>query len=183
VDLVNTDFEGLFVIKPDVVEDHRGWFLKAYSKELFTTKIPYFNCEWVQINHSFNKQKGTWRGFHYQESPCQEYKLIRCISGSVIDYALDIRNESKTFMKVFKIELSDVNRLMILIPKGFAHGFLTKENNSEILYFHDQPYAPKSEMGILYNDPYIKSELNINPAIISERDKSHKLLNQSFKGI
>jgi len=176
-----TNFAGLFIIKPNVLGDCRGWFMRTFSTDLFKKEITNFNSTWVQINHSFNEKKGTWRGFHFQNTPFQETKLIRCISGSVLDFALDLREGSKTFLKVFSVEISQKNKVMIYIPKGFAHGFLTLEDNSELIYMHDEYYHQESELGIRYNDPLLS--INIQPLIISARDQNHKLLSNNFKGI
>jgi dTDP-4-dehydrorhamnose 3,5-epimerase len=133
------------------------------------------------MNHSFSEKKGTWRGFHFQVHPFQETKLIRCVQGRIFDYVLDLRKESSTFLKIFNIELSKENQKMLFIPKGFAHGFLTLEDNSELIYLHDEYYKSEFEKGIRYNDPLIC--LDVRPMIISDRDKNHNLLSKNFKGI
>jgi len=176
-----TKFADLFLIKPKVLGDSRGWFMRTFSADLFKKEIKNFNSSWLQMNHSFNEKKGTWRGFHFQNTPFQETKLIRCISGSVLDYALDLREGSETFLKVFSVEISQKNKIMLYIPKGFAHGFLTLEDNSELIYMHDENYHKESELGIRYNDPLIN--INIQPLIISARDQNHTLLSNNFKGI
>ena len=181
MEFLKTNFDGLYLIKPKLLGDSRGWFMRTFSKETFVEQIPEFKFNWVQMNHSFSKEKGTWRGFHFQNSPYKEAKLIRCISGRVLDFALDLRKDSKTFLKVFHVELSAENKEMIYIPKGVAHGFLTLENNSELIYLHDEYYHPETESGVRYDDPAIS--FSINPLIISDRDKSHKLLSKNFKGI
>lgn len=178
-----TPFEDLFLIEPKSIGDERGWFMRTFSEDLFLNNIPSFNSKWVQINHSFSKEKGTWRGFHFQNSPFQETKLVRCICGSIIDVVIDLRENSKTFLNTFHIELSEKNKCMIYIPKGFAHGFLTLEESTQLIYLHDQFYNPDYESGIRFDDPMINIETSINPIIISNRDKSHKLLNKQFKGI
>lgn len=176
-----TNFDGLFLIKPNVLRDSRGWFMRTYSKDLFIDNIHNISLNWVQMNHSFSKEKGTWRGFHFQQSPFQESKLIRCINGRVLDCAIDLRIGSKTFLKIFKTELSSENKNMVYIPKGFAHGFLTLEENSELIYLHDEYYHPEVESGINFKDPLIN--FDIKPEFISERDKSHNFLTVEFKGI
>ena len=176
-----TNFKGLFLIKPNVLGDSRGWFMRTYSKDLFIKNIHDISPNWVQMNHSFSKEKGTWRGFHFQNSPFQEAKLIRCINGKVLDCAIDLRIGSKTFLKIFKTELSSENKSMVYIPRGFAHGFLTLEENSELIYLHDEYYNPEAESGINFKDPLIN--FDIQPQFISERDKSHNFLTVEFKGI
>lgn len=174
---------GSYVISPSVNQDDRGWFMRTYSEDLFKSNIQDFNSKWVQMNHSFSKQKFTWRGFHFQTPPYLETKLVRCISGKILDYIIDLRLESKTFLKHFSVELSAENKKTIYIPKGFAHGFLTLESNSELIYLHDEYYNPDFESGINYQDPILDIKLPINPIVISKRDSSHKLLNNNFKGI
>jgi dTDP-4-dehydrorhamnose 3,5-epimerase len=176
-----TKFKDLFIIKPKVLGDCRGWFMRTFSADLFKKEITNFNSSWIQMNHSFNEKKGTWRGLHIQNTPFQEAKLVRCISGSVMDYAVDLRKGSETFLKVFTVELSQKNKTLLYIPKGFAHGFLTLEDNSELIYMHDENYHHEYELGIRYNDPLIN--ININPIIISARDQNHTFLSNNFKGI
>tara|TARA_Y100000385_G_C13011825_1_gene602017 strand:+ start:414 stop:968 length:555 start_codon:yes stop_codon:yes gene_type:complete len=178
-----TFLKGVYVITPKIIGDERGWFMRTYCENLFSKNIPNFNSKWRQMNHSFSEEKFTWRGFHFQESPYKETKLIRCISGKVLDYILDIRIGSETFLKCFSTELSSKNKKMIYVPKGFAHGFLTLESNSELVYIHDEYYNPEFERGINYLDPKLKIILPEKPKEISQRDKSHKLLNNNFKGI
>ncbi len=163
MEFLSTDFEGIYIIKPKIIGDSRGWFLRSFSNDLFQANIPDFQPNWAQMNHSCSLEKGTWRGFHFQNSPYKEAKLIRCISGRVLDFALDLRKDSKTFLKVFQVELSAVNKEMIYIPKGVAHGFLTLENNSELIYLHDEYYHPETESGVRYDDPAISFSINPLP--------------------
>jgi dTDP-4-dehydrorhamnose 3,5-epimerase len=156
--------------------------MRTYCEELFKKNIPNFDSKWVQMNHSFNAEKATWRGLHFQKPPFQETKLVRCIAGSIIDYVLDLRNDSPTFLKSYQIELSATNKKMLYIPKGFAHGFLTLENNTEILYLHDENYTPTHEDGIRHNDSFINLDFPIAILHISERDQNHRLLTKEFKG-
>ena len=181
MEFIKTIFDGLYLIKPKLLGDSRGWFMRTFSNDIFTEHIPEVNFNWVQMNHSFNKEKGTWRGFHFQNYPHQESKLIRCVSGKVIDFALDLRKNSNTFLKIFSTELSSENKHMIYLPKGVAHGFLTLEENTELIYLHDEYYYPNAESGVRFDDP--KINLGIKPEIISERDKCHNLLSNNFKGI
>jgi len=180
---INTDFDGLYVIELNLFEDDRGWFARTFDINVFKETIPNFKGNWKQTNHSHNTKKGTFRGLHFQKPPFQETKLIRCISGSVIDYALDLRKESKSFLKVFKIELNSENNKMILIPSGFAHGFLTLKDNSDLLYYHDEFYNSKYDSGIHFQDPLIRDKIDIQPLIVSKKDLEYKKLNKKFKGI
>ncbi|MDC3411682.1 dTDP-4-dehydrorhamnose 3,5-epimerase family protein [bacterium] len=178
-----TFLEGVYVITPKVLGDERGWFVRTFSEDMFKENIAGFNSRWLQCNQSFSREKHTWRGFHYQKSPFQESKLVRCISGKVIDYVLDIRYNSPTFMQTFRIVLSSSNMKMVFIPKGCAHGFLTLETNSELVYLHDEYYNPEYEDGVNFLDPMLKLNLPVKPREISQRDRSHKFLNNYFKGI
>lgn len=179
----STVFKDVYVIEFDKIEDERGWFMKTYTQDIFTKNISNFNSNWVQINHSFNKTKNTWRGFHFQMPPFQETKIVRCLRGKAIDFILDLRKGSETFLKVFSLELSEENRKAIYIPKGFAHGFFTLEENTELIYLHDELYKQEHEAGIRYDDDLINFSLPKPPSVISSRDKSHKLLTKNFKGI
>ena len=149
---LTTGFDDLFLIEPELLGDGRGWFMRTFSEDLFLENIPGFNSKWVQMNHSYSKLRGTFRGMHFQYSPFMETKLIRCISGKIIDYVIDIRKESKTFLKTFRIELSSSDKKMILVPKGFAHGFFTTEPNTIVQYLVDNDYSPESEGSIYWKE-------------------------------
>lgn len=139
--------------------------------------------EFVQINQSINYIKGTFRGFHYQKPPYTDEKLIRCINGSVIDIVLDIRKKSKTYMKYFSTELTSENRKMLYVPSGFAHGFITLEDNTQLIYQHTAYYEPNQEASINYMDPSINLRLPIDIEVISEKDKNVPFINSEFKGL
>jgi dTDP-4-dehydrorhamnose 3,5-epimerase len=169
-----TEFEDLYIIQLEKKGDERGWFMRTFDHNSFSKKINGYHSEWKQMNHSFNSDKYTWRGFHFQNSPFQETKAIRCVQGKVLDCVLDLREHSKTYLKVFQVELSQDNCKMLFIPKGFAHGYLTLEENSALVYLHDEYYMPEYESGVRFDDPKIDFTLPINPIIISDRDKNHK---------
>ena len=135
--------EGLYTIRLNKLEDERGWFARTFCKNEF--RQIGFEKEFVQFNHSFNKNKGTIRGMHFQNRPYAETKLIRCIQGSVYDVAIDLRKGSPTFLQYFGTELSAENMSSILIPEGFAHGFQTLKDNSALVYHHTQYYAPNAD--------------------------------------
>ena len=156
--------------------------MRTFSEDLFKEKISDFTSKWVQMNHSFNAEKGTWRGLHYQKPPFQETKVVRCISGGVIDYVVDLRKGSSTFLHSYSVELTADNKKMIYIPKGFAHGFLTTENNTELVYLHDEFYSSEYEDGLSYNDPFLDIQIKNNISNISTRDMNHTLLTTQFKG-
>jgi dTDP-4-dehydrorhamnose 3,5-epimerase len=125
-----------------------------------------------QVNNSLSAQKGTLRGMHYQLPPKAETKIVRCVRGAFFDMILDIRNGSPTFGKSFGAELSAENRLMMYVPKGFAHGFLTLADDTEAFYFVDEFYAPDYERCIRYNDPKFALEWPTAPTVISDKDRN-----------
>jgi len=177
----STNIKGVYVIDLQPVEDSRGWFMRTYCKNEFA-EIGH-DKEWVQLNHSFTRSKGTIRGMHYQVPPYSEIKLVRCIAGAVMDVAVDLRRGSATYLNWVSVELSEKNKKMIYIPEGFAHGFQTLANDCELLYHHTAFYTPGSEAGIRYDDPAIKINWTLPAGDISDRDLSHLLLTESFKGI
>ncbi|HEY4876432.1 MAG TPA: dTDP-4-dehydrorhamnose 3,5-epimerase [Puia sp.] len=172
---------GSYIIDINTIADDRGWFARYYCKKDFE-EIGH-QKEWVQLNHSFTKNKGSIRGMHYQQPPFSEIKLVRCIHGSVFDVIVDVRKNSATFLQWVGVELSAENKKMIYIPEGFAHGFQTLTDDCELLYHHSEFYTQGAEAGILYNEPLIQIEWPMNVNIISKRDLQHPNLTNSFKGI
>jgi dTDP-4-dehydrorhamnose 3,5-epimerase len=173
--------KGAFIIDPLLISDERGWFTRTFCKNEFA-EIG-FEKEWVQINHSFTKTKGTIRGMHYQSPPYREIKLVRCISGIVFDVIIDLRKNSPTFLNWIGIDLSAENKRMIYIPEGFAHGFQALKEDSELIYHHSQFYNPSSENGILYEDPVLNILWPLTVSQISDRDRKHLRLTENFTGI
>ena len=176
-----TSLKGSYVITLEPIEDERGWFARTYCKNEFLS-IGHMK-EWVQMNHSFTKQKGTVRGMHYQRPPYGEIKLVRCIAGSVYDVIIDLRANSATYLQYFGIELSAVNKKMIYIPEGFAHGFQALSNDAELIYHHSQFYLPGVEAGVRYNEAAINIKWPLELTNISERDNSHPFIDANFKGL
>jgi dTDP-4-dehydrorhamnose 3,5-epimerase len=172
--------EGIYTLEPTVLEDNRGHFFRTFCMEEMEV---FFQKPFVQMNQSFNKKAGTFRGFHYQKPPFEEGKLIRCINGSVQDIVIDVRENSKTFLQSFSVILSRENKKMIYIPEGCAHGFVTLEDNTELVYQHTNYYNKDADAGINVKDEAIKVTLQTEIEIISEKDKSIKLLDKNFKGI
>ena len=177
---IETGIEGLYIIEPTVFGDERGFFLETYNKKEFE-EIGIFE-EFIQDNHSKSK-KGVLRGLHFQTKHSQG-KLVRVIKGSVYDVAIDIRKGSSTYGKWYGIELSAENKKMFFIPKGFAHGFLTLEDDTEFQYKCTDFYAPQYDSGIMWNDKDININWNFEKyglkeedIVLSEKDKKH----QSFK--
>jgi len=177
----STEFEGLYVIDPDPFKDDRGQFFRVFCKNSFE-EIGHTK-EFVQINQSMNKFKGTFRGFHYQLQPSSEVKLVRCISGKLLDVVVDVRKNSKTFLQHFIVELSEENKKLFYIPEGFAHGFITLTDNAHLVYYVTANYNPDLEQSLNIKDPLLDIQLPIDIISISEKDKKTKFIDSSFKGI
>lgn len=139
--------------------------------------------EFVQINQSINHKIGTFRGLHFQRPPYGDTKLIRCISGKVYDVLVDVRKDSETFLKYVGLELSEENKKMLFVPEGFAHGFITLEDNSQLIYHHTTIYKPGFEDGVNYNDPKLELKLPIDIRVISQKDSNIPLIDNQFKGV
>lgn len=176
-----TKLNGLFVIKLEPFQDERGKFFRVFCENELTD-IGH-NKRIVQINQSLTKKKGAIRGMHFQYPPKAEIKIVRCLKGSVFDVAIDLRRTSPTFLKWHSEILSEENMIILYIPEGFAHGFQTLENDSELLYLHTEIYSPNHEGGINYNDPKINIKWPLEITDISEQDKSFKLIGENFQGI
>lgn len=173
--------KGSYLIEVEPYKDQRGLFERLFCKEEFK-EIKHIK-DIVQVNHSVTFKKGAIRGMHFQYPPKAEIKIIKCIQGSVYDVMVDLRASSATFLQWHAEILSAENMKMIYIPEGFAHGFQTLEDNSELLYFHSDSYDKKYESGIRYNDPKLNIKWLLEPAEISDRDKNHKLLDANFTGV
>ncbi len=168
MEIVRTHIDGLYVIEPRVFEDQRGFFFESFNKQKFEDEIGLFN--FVQDNHS-KSNIGVLRGLHYQIQQPQG-KLVRVVSGSVFDVAVDLRKSSETFGSWLGIELSASNKKQLWIPAGFAHGFLTLENNTEFLYKTTDFYFPEHERSILWNDNVLNILWpQIEPITVSEKDQ------------
>ena len=163
---------GLIIISPNVFEDPRGYFFESYSKKAFVEAG--ITEEFVQSNQSLS-QKGVLRGLHFQHPPHAQSKLVRVIQGSVLDVALDIRKGSPTYGQHFSIVLSAQNKTMFYVPVGFAHGFLTLEDNTIFSYKCGNYYNKPAEDGILWNDSDLNIEWNVENPILSEKDKVNTL--------
>jgi dTDP-4-dehydrorhamnose 3,5-epimerase len=171
MELVNTGIEGLWVIKPKVFADARGYFFESYNKDLFTQNG--LNLNFVQDNQSLS-HKGVLRGLHFQNPPFAQGKLVRVITGAVYDVAVDIRKNSPTYGKSFGAELTEENKMMMYIPEGFAHGFLTLKDNTVFSYKCTNFYNKASEDSIKWNDPTIAIKWNVENPLLSEKDISGK---------
>lgn len=172
-----TKIPDVILIKPKVFDDDRGFFLETYKKSDF--KKAGIDVDFVQMNHS-KSTKGVIRGLHFQHEPYAQSKLVRCINGKIFDVAVDIRKDSKTFGKYVSVELSEENKHLLFIPKGFAHGFQVLSEEAEIEYLVDSEYAPNYEDGIIWNDENINVEWPIVNPMISKKDEKLTSLN-NFK--
>ncbi len=181
MNIVDTKIDGLFTLETNFYSDERGSFSRIFCqdelKEILKEQII------KQVNHSITNTKGTVRGLHFQYAPNIETKIVKCIRGSILDVVVDIRKDSETFLEVFMVELNEENQKMIVIPKGFAHGFQTLEDNTELLYFHTSIYTPSNEGALSINDPLLKIHWPLDIINLSDRDKEHKYIDDNFKGI
>ncbi|HTB32236.1 MAG TPA: dTDP-4-dehydrorhamnose 3,5-epimerase [Bacteroidia bacterium] len=173
--VTTTFIEGLLIIQPDVFSDARGYFYEPYNKKKFAEAG--ISEEFVQDNQSFS-QKGVIRGLHFQNPPHAQAKLLRVIQGSIWDVAVDIRKTSPTYGKYVGVELSAENKTLFYVPKGFAHGFLTLEDDTVLLYKCSDFYNKPSEESIIWNDSDIMIPWNIDNPVLSEKDSKGKNLKE-----
>ncbi len=166
-----TRLKGAFIIEPELIKDERGFFARAFCRNEFISKG--LNPDMVQCNISLNHKKGTLRGMHYQVQPYSEIKLVRCTSGSVYDVIIDFRPDSKTFKQWVGTELSASNHKMFYVPEGFAHGYQTLEDNTEVFYQVSSFYHPEAESGLRWNDPAFGIKWPIPVTTVSTKDASH----------
>ena len=172
MELVSTSFKDLIILKPDVRGDARGYFIESYNFKTFS-KLGISNT-FVQDNQS-SSVRGVLRGLHFQNAPYAQTKLVRVLSGTILDVVVDLRKDESSFGKYFSIELSADNKLQLLIPKGFAHGFVVLSKQAEVFYKCDEYYNPAAEGGIAFNDPALGIDWKIpkEEFILSEKDKAY----------
>ena len=167
---IDTGFPGLFQLLPKVFEDDRGYFFESFNQK----DMDYVNLahDWVQDNQSFSRY-GTIRGLHFQKDPFAQAKLIRVLDGRILDVVVDIRHGSPTFGKCYDLELSSENRIQLLVPKGFAHGFSVLSDSATVLYKSDNYYHPGHEGGIRFDDPDLGIDWKVpeTSLIISGKDQ------------
>ena len=170
-----TNLDGCFLIEPKVINDERGYFMESFNKKTFQEGVNQ-EVHFVQDNQSFSTQ-GVLRGLHYQRGEHSQAKLVRVLSGRIIDAVIDLRKNSPTYGKAFTIELSAENKKQLLVPKGFAHGYSVISDTAEVLYKCDAFYNKESEGGILWNDSALNIDWQIpeGKAIISEKDANQPL--------
>ena len=165
-----TPVEGAYTIELEKRGDERGFFARVFCKREFA-EVGLIT-KFVQVNNSTSADRGTLRGMHYQLAPKPETKLVRCVRGSLFDVVLDLRKESPTFGQSFGAELSAENRLMMYVPKGCAHGFLTLTDDSEVIYLVDEFYSPENERIVRYDDPRFRIEWPAEVRVISDKDRT-----------
>jgi dTDP-4-dehydrorhamnose 3,5-epimerase len=166
-----TKLRGAFVVEPELLEDERGFFARTWCKRECLAHIG--TAELVQCNISFNKQKGTLRGMHYQVAPHEEARLLRCTMGAIYDVLIDLRTDSPTYKQWLSFELTAKNRRMLYIPGGFAHGFVTLEDNTEVFYQMSEFYAPECVRGVRWNDPAFNIMWPGEVTVVSEKDTQY----------
>ena len=166
-----TTLKGAFLLELEKREDERGFFARTWCQREFESHD--LHKLWVQCNISFNRQKGTLRGLHYQTPPYEEAKLIRCTRGALYDVIIDLRPDSPTFMQWVAAELTADNCRLLYIPEGFAHGFQTLTDETEIFYQMSQFYAPEYAGGVRWDDPALNIAWPAAARTISERDRSY----------
>jgi len=171
MNLIKTTIDDLVVLQPTIFKDHRGYFMESYHQKNINNLIGDVN--FVQDNES-ESSIGVLRGLHFQKPPYAQAKLVRCLKGSVLDVALDLRKDSKTYGCFETTLLSQENKNQLFIPKGFAHGFVVLSETAIFSYKVDNYYNPDSESGILWNDPDLKIDWKIpkDEIIISEKDNN-----------
>ncbi|MDC4624328.1 dTDP-4-dehydrorhamnose 3,5-epimerase [Acinetobacter baumannii] len=172
----STKIEGLLILHPTVFGDDRGWFMESFNQQRFAQSLEDLNLPvptFVQDNHSLS-QKGVLRGLHYQKAPYAQGKLVRVVQGRVWDVAVDIRPDSKTYGEWVGVELSAENKTMFWIPEGFAHGFISLEDNTQFLYKTTNYYNKESEGAIIWNDPTLAIDwplAEVNEVLVSDKDQ------------
>jgi dTDP-4-dehydrorhamnose 3,5-epimerase len=179
--IVGSELNGAFVVESEKRADPRGSFARLFCEE--ELKEILGQRQIVQINHSVTVEKGAVRGFHFQNPPHAEMKFVRCLRGKVWDVAVDLRQNSPTFLKWQAVELSPENNRMFVIPEGFAHGFQTLTADCELLYLHTAHYEPKSEGGVRFDEPRLNVSWPLPVTEMSERDRTRAFLDKSFGGI
>jgi len=166
-----TKLKGSYIIDIEPIEDERGFFARSWCRKEFAAHG--LNPDLVQCNISYNKKKGTLRGMHYQAAPHGEVKLVRCTRGSIYDVIVDLREGSETLRQWVGFELSQENRRLLYIPEGFAHGFQTLEDNTEVFYQMSEYYMPEYARGIRWDDSALSIEWPLKKTIVSSKDQKY----------
>lgn len=173
-----TKLKDAYLIDLERLEDERGYFARSWCQREFLAHG--LDPKMVQCNVSFNKKRGTLRGMHYQLPPFAEAKLVRCTRGALYDVIIDLRRNSSTFLQWFAVELTAENSRMLYIPKGFAHGFQTMEDNTEVFYQMSEFYSPEHARGLRWSDPLFKIDWPDAERTISAKDKRYENTERSL---
>lgn len=168
--------EGPVLVEPKRIGDHRGWFSETYRAELFDVKAE--PVTFIQHNQSMSAAKGTIRGLHFQIDPVAQGKLVRCLRGAILDVIVDIRRSSPTFGRHVAVELTAGNGHQLWVPRGFAHGFATLDENTEVFYVVTDYYSPAHDRGLAFDDPALAIDWRVDPAAaqLSDKDRRHPRL-------
>ena len=176
---IPTSIAGIIQIRHDVRSDSRGRFKRQYCEREFADAD--LVSHWVQVNHSVTLGRGSIRGMHFQRPPAAEAKLVSCPVGRAFDIAVDLRQGSATFLQWVSVEIDETTSLYI--PEGCAHGFQTLTDEVHLIYQHSAYYIPETEAGVRFDDPAIEIHWPLPPGAISDRDRSFRLIDDSFEGI
>ena len=176
---IESELSGAFVVEPDLLEDERGYFARAFDASLFEQHG--MNPVNAQSNLSYNHLRGTMRGLHYQLPPATETKFIRCVRGAIYDVIVDMRPESPTYRLHIGIELSAASARGLYVPGMFAHAYLTLEDDSSVIYQVGEYFTPGRERGLRYDDPALGIDWPLEIAVISDKDRSWPLLEESIE--
>jgi len=177
MNFIKTNVLDVYILEPKVFGDSRGWFMESWSKRIMEDAGLLY--DFVQDNQSYSAKRGTLRGLHFQKGKDSQAKLVRCTRGAVLDVAVDLRRGSPTFKQWTSVRLSADNKRQFLIPRGFAHAFLTLTDDVEFQYRADNFYAPESECNIRWNDPEIGIDWSIENPILSLKDQKAPLFSES----
>ena len=180
-EIQKTKIRGVSVLKRLPLKDSRGFFERLYCTRELSLLLNGKSI--VQINYTMTKRSGTVRGVHFQHNPFAEIKVVNCIKGKAWDIALDLRKGSPTFLQYHAEILSDDNHKTLVIPEGVAHGFQTLSDDCEMIYFHTKEYNSEAEGALNAKDPQLNIQWPLNIADISDRDRSHAMINESFEGV
>lgn len=176
---LKTPLSGLYLVEFETLPDDRGFFARSFCVNEF--QMLGLETAVVQCNISFNEKAGTLRGLHFQAPPHEEAKLIRCARGAIYDVAVDIRSDSPTYLNWYAVDLTSDNRRMMFIPRGFAHGFQTLEDSTEVFYLMSEFYHPESSRGLRWDDPALAIAWPLGNSILSEKDRAYPLLDRRRK--
>ena len=177
MDKIETKLPGVYLLEPKVFGDHRGYFMESYSESEFTRLG--ITDRFVQDNESYTMHKGTLRGLHFQNAPMAQAKLVRVLQGAVMDVAVDLRKGSPTYLQWVSVELSEENKRMLYIPKGFGHGFVTLTDHVKFVYKVDCLYSAELDRSVRFDDPAIGVKWGISDPILSTKDLNAPLLKDS----